>query len=477
MSVPGPTVLVVDDDEAIRRLLTAVLTKEGVAVTVAENGVEAAESFRRRHADVVLMDIRMPRMNGLDAMKAILEIDRGAAVILMTAFAEVETAVQAIKDGAFDYVLKPFDIEEIRLLVRRALEIRTMRADIVSLRRELSERYGAEGILTDNSRMLELRQTIAKVARSNATVLIQGESGTGKELVAAAVHYGSPRATGPFVKVNCAAIPEGLLESEFFGHEKGAFTGAVGRRRGRFEQAENGTLFLDEIGEISTGLQVKLLRVLQEREFERVGGTAPIKSHVRIVAATNRDLEAMVRAGTFRQDLFFRLNVVSLKTIPLRERPEDIRLLAGHFLERFAAQNDVVIRGFDPAALDCLLGYAWPGNVRELANAIERAVVMSTTSAILPEDLPESVVRGASMLAGGALAGVEAGAAAGEIDGVAIGRPLREMVAEFETKVIRAALAHHGGNRARTAVALGISRRALLYKLQDYGLGAKEGAE
>jgi two-component system response regulator AtoC len=469
MSVPAPAVLIVDDDEAIRRMLTAVLTKEGAAVAVAEDGVEATEAFRRRHADVVLMDIRMPRMNGLDAMKAILEVDRGAAVILMTAFAEVGTAVKAVKDGAFDYVIKPFDIEEIRLLVRRALEIRAMRADIVSLRRELSERYGAEGILTDNPRMLELRATIAKVARSAATVLIQGESGTGKELVAAAVHYGSPRATGPFVKVNCAAIPEGLLESEFFGHEKGAFTGAVGRRRGRFEQAEHGTLFLDEIGEISTGLQVKLLRVLQEREFERVGGAAPIKTDVRIVAATNRDVEAMVRAGTFRQDLFFRLNVVTLRTIPLRDRPEDIRLLAGHFLERFAAQNDLVIRGIDPATMECLLAYDWPGNVRELANAIERAVVMSTTSVILPEDLPEQVVRGHAP--GAAAEGGD------EADGVEAGRPLRELVNEFETRVIRAALAHNGGNRARTAVALGISRRALLYKLQEYGLGAREGAE
>ncbi|EJW11762.1 Acetoacetate metabolism regulatory protein AtoC [Rhodovulum sp. PH10] len=470
MTTPTPTVLVVDDDEAIRHMLTAVLGKEGVAVSVAADGVEATETYRRHHQDVVLMDIRMPRRNGLEAMKAILEIDRGAAVILMTAFAEVGTAVTAMKDGAFDYVIKPFDIEEIRVLVRRALEIRSMRADIISLRQELAERYGAEGILTDNPRMMELRQTVAKVARSAATVLIEGESGTGKELVAAAVHYGSPRATGPFVKLNCAAIPEGLLESEFFGHEKGSFSGAVGRRRGRFEQAENGTLFLDEIGEISTALQVKLLRVLQEREFERVGGSTPIKTNVRIVAATNRDLEGMVRAGTFRQDLFFRLNVVSLKTIPLRERPEDIRLLAGHFLERFAATNGLVIRGFDPAAMDRLLAHPWPGNVRELANAVERAVVMSTTNVILPEDLPENV--------GHADAAPDLSPdLVPSLDGPDR-RPLRERVGEFETQVIRAALAHNGGNRARTAVQLGISRRALLYKLQEYGLGAaREGAD
>ena len=393
MTSPSTTVLVVDDDEAIRHMLVAVLAQEAAHVATADDGIEAVAAFRRHHADVVLMDIRMPRRGGLDAMKEILEIDRGTQVILMTAFAEVGTAVKAMKDGAFEYVIKPFDIDEIRVLVRRALEIRALRADIISLRRELSERYGAEHILTDNPRMMELRQTVAKVARSNATVLIEGESGTGKELVAAAVHYGSPRSAKPFVKLNCAAIPEGLLESEFFGHEKGAFTGAAARRHGRFEQAEGGTLFLDEIGEISMALQVKLLRVLQEREFERVGGSTPIRADVRIIAATNGDLEAMVHAGTFRQDLFFRLNVVRLRTIPLRERPEDIRLLAGHFLERFAVANSVVIRGLDPAALDCLTAYSWPGNVRELANAIERAVVMSTNGVILVEDLPESLRR------------------------------------------------------------------------------------
>jgi two-component system response regulator AtoC len=466
MTVHSPSVLVVDDDEAIRQMLAAVLAKNGAQVTLAKDGIEATEAFRRQHADVVLMDIRMPRRSGLEAMKEILEIDRGASVILMTAFAEVGTAVKAMKDGAFEYVIKPFDIEEIRVLVRRALEIRAMRADIASLRRELSERYGAEGILTDNPRMMELRQTVAKVARSNATVLVEGESGTGKELVAAALHYGSTRVAGPFVKLNCAAVPEGLLESEFFGHEKGAFTGASARRRGRFEQAEGGTLFLDEIGEISMALQVKLLRVLQEREFERVGGSTPIKTDVRIVAATNRDLEAMVRAGTFRQDLFFRLNVVRLRTIPLRERPEDIRLLAGHFLDRFAAANGVVIRGFDPATIECLLGHAWPGNVRELANAIERAVVMSANGIILPEDLPENIGRPHER-------NIDA-TERQKHDGTA-DRPLRELVGEYEAEVIRAALARNGGNRARTAVALGISRRALLYKLQEYGIGGRDG--
>jgi len=458
MSVHVPCAIVCDDDEAIRQMLCAVLGKEGLRVIAAVDGVEAVEAFRTERPEVVLMDIRMPRMGGLEALKGILEIDRSASVILMTAFAEVGTAVKAIKDGAFDYVIKPFDIDEIRVLVRRALEIHAMRADIASLRRELSERWGAEAILTDNPRMITLRQTIAKVARSQATVLVQGESGTGKELVAAAVHYGSPRAAGPFVKVNCAAIPETLLESEFFGCEKGAFTGASARRHGRFEMAEHGTLFLDEIGEISPSLQVKLLRVLQEREFERVGGSTTIRTDVRIVAATNRDLAAMVRAGTFRQDLFFRLNVVALQTIPLRERPEDVRLLAHHFLERFATIDAVEVTGFDPAAMRRLMEHDWPGNVRELANAVERAVVMSTGNLILPEDLPESL-RGT------------ASPAEAESDGPPpSGRPLRVLVGEFEADVIRRTLAQNGGNRAHTAMQLGISRRALLYKLQEYDI-------
>ncbi|BAL94330.1 acetoacetate metabolism transcriptional regulator AtoC [Rubrivivax gelatinosus] len=457
-----PTAIVCDDDEAIRRMLSAVLGKEGLRVVTANDGAEAVEAYQRERPDVVLMDIRMPRMSGLEALSAIRAADRRASVILMTAFAEVGTAVRAIKDGAFDYVIKPFDLDEIRVLVRRVLEIRSMREENASLRRELSERIGSEAILTDCPQMIRLKQTVAKVARSHATVLVHGESGTGKELVAAAIHYWSPRAAGPFVKVNCAAIPETLLETEFFGNEKGAFTGATTQRRGRFEMAEHGTLFLDEIGEITPALQVKLLRVLQEREFERVGGSKPVKVDVRIVAATNRDLEAMVREGTFRQDLFFRLNVVSLRTIPLRERPEDVILLAHHFLDRFCAENDVELRGFDPATLKCLAAYHWPGNVRELANAVERAVVMTTSSQIMPEDLPESLQCGPEDGCG-----LERDEPAARDEG---DRPLREQVGEFEAEAIRRALARHQGNRARTAAGLGISRRALLYKLQEYGI-------
>jgi two-component system response regulator AtoC len=456
-----PAVLIVDDDEAIRNMLVAVLGKEGIAVLEARDGTEAVTLFGTHRMPVVLMDIRMPGLSGMQALAEIRKIDRSAAVILMTAFAEVETAVRAIKEGAFDYIIKPFDITELKLLVGRALQMRGLRDDNAALHRALSASYRTHRILTASPRMTDLLQTIAKVAKSQATVLVSGESGTGKELVAAAIHYSSPRAAGPFVKVNCAAIPDGLLESEFFGHEKGAFTGAMARRRGRFEQAEHGTLFLDEIGDISPALQVKLLRVLQERTFDRVGGGEPIHTDVRIVAATNRDLEALVREGQFREDLYFRLNVVSLVTVPLRERPEDVQLLANHFLQHFAAENQIDVAGFDDLAMECLLRHPWPGNVRELSNAIERAVVMSTGRIIFAEDLPERIGMQSPLAAL-----PPPPEATGQID-----QGLRARIVQYEARVIAEALERNGGNRVRTAHDLGISRRSLLYKLQDYGIG------
>ncbi|MBP2310061.1 acetoacetate metabolism transcriptional regulator AtoC [Azospirillum melinis] len=463
-AISAPAVLVVDDDEAIREMLAAVLTRDGLSVTTAADGVEAVAAFAAQRHAVVLMDVRMPQMTGLQALAEIRKLDRSTAVILMTAYAEVGAAVQAIKDGAFDYVIKPFDIAEILLQVGRALQMRRMRDDIATLHRELSSSYRTDRILTASPRMSELLQTIAKVAKSNATVLVTGESGTGKELVAAAIHYNSPRNAGPFVKVNCAAVPEGLLESEFFGHEKGAFTGAQARRRGRFEQAEHGTLFLDEIGDISPSLQVKLLRVLQEREFERVGGTELVRTDVRVIVATNRNLEEMVRQGLFRQDLYFRLNVVTLRTVPLRERPEDVRLLASHFLQRFAAENRIEVSGIDEQAMERLLAYRWPGNIRELSNAMERAVVMSTGAMIVTEDLPEQIA---------GQAGDSEPVAENDGDGAAApsaAGSLREQVSRFEARVVAEALARNDGNRMRTAQQLGISRRSLLYKLQEYGI-------
>ena len=448
-------ILIVDDDESIRRMLAAVLAREGFQTVVAKDGEEALALFRSASPDIVLMDIRMPGMSGIDAMSAMLELRPGAAVILMTAYADLDTAVRAIKNGVFDFVIKPFDLAEIGLLINRAFQMREMRREIGWLQHELSENFRFDHILTQDPAMQALCDSVARIAPSNATVVIQGESGVGKELLASALHYNSPRSKRAFVKINCGAIPEGLLESELFGHEKGAFTGAVARRIGRFELADGGTLFLDEVGELPLALQVKLLRVLQDREFERVGGDKTLRVDVRLVAATHRNLEEMVAAGTFRSDLYYRLNVVSLAVPPLRSRPSDIGLLAGHFLRKFTAEHGRDIDGFDDHALAVLSRYAWPGNVRELSNAIERAVVMSTGNMILAEDLPQPILQ-----ANRQVAPDERGA----------DKTLKAQVRGFEASVVTQALERNQGNRSRTAAELGISRRALLYKLHEFNL-------
>jgi two-component system response regulator AtoC len=437
-----------------------VLAREGFQTVTARDGEEGLALFRAGSPDFVLMDIRMPGLSGLEAMRAMLELRPGAAVILMTAYADLDTAVQAIKSGVFDFVIKPFDLAEISLLVNRAYQIREMRREIGILKLELSEGFRFNRIITRDPVMQALCDSVVRIAASNATVVIQGESGVGKELLATSLHYHSPRAERPFVKINCGAIPEGLLESEFFGHEKGAFTGAVARRTGRFEHADGGTLFLDEIGDLPLALQVKLLRVIQDREFERVGGNKTLHVDVRMVVATNRDLEAMVAAGTFRSDLYYRLNVVTLPVPPLRRRPADIPLLASHFLRKFATEHGRDIDGFDDHALAILQRYAWPGNVRELANAVERAVVMSTGNTLFAEDLPLPVVHASRP------------PAADE----ARPKTLKEQVREFETRVIIQALEQHQGNRSHTAADLGISRRALLYKLHEFNLDEGECA-
>ncbi len=451
-------ILIVDDDESIRRMLAAVLAREGFQTAMAASGEEGLALFRAQSPDIVLMDIRMPGISGIEAMSAMLELRPGATVILMTAYADLDTAVRAIKNGVFDFVIKPFDLAEIGLLVNRAFQMREMRRQIGQLQQELTQAYRFDRIVTRDPGMLALCESVARIASSNATVVIHGESGVGKELLAASLHYNSTRAQKPFVKVNCGAIPEGLLESEFFGHEKGAFTGAVARRTGRFEHADGGTLFLDEIGELPLALQVKLLRVLQDREFERVGGDKTLRVDVRLVAATNRDLEAMVAAGTFRSDLFYRLNVVSLTVPPLRERVDDIAVLAAHFLRKFTAEHGREIDGFDDHALAVMQRYAWPGNVRELSNAVERAVVMSSGSTIFAEDLPLPVVA--------------ASRAAPEL----AARTLKALLRDFEAGVIRQALERNQDNRSRTANELGISRRALLYKLHELNLDDGECA-
>lgn len=453
------TVLVVDDEDSVRKLLSAVLKREGYQVECAADGQEALEKFQTVQPDLVLMDIRMPRMDGLTAFKEMRKLRQEVTVILMTAYAAVETAVEAIKLGVFDYLIKPFEIEEVKLLVNRAMQIRKMAERITVLNQELLDNYRLDRILTNSPKMKELCRTIDKIAQSNVTVLVTGESGTGKELIANTIHYNSKRRNGPFIKINCGALPESLLESELFGHEKGAFTGAAMRRAGRFELANQGTLFLDEIGEISQNLQVKLLRVLQEREFERVGGTETIKTDIRVIAATNRNLEEMIKQGEFRQDLYYRLNVVCLSAPPLRERKEDIGLLADYFLQKFAGENSRELMGFDTAALRILERYRWPGNVRELANVIERAVIMSNGSMIFPEDLPNSLRDNDKT-----------------IDEVVVdskqpqGQNLKEMMKQVECNFIKDALDRNHGNKAKTAKELGISRRSLLYKIEEYQL-------
>lgn len=454
-------VLIVDDDESIRRMLAAVLAREGYQTVAAEDGEKGIELFRSASPDIVLMDIRMPGLSGIEAMSAMLAHRPGAAVILMTAYADLDTAVKAIKSGVFDFVIKPFDLAEISLLVNRARQMREMRREIGFLQHELSESYRLDRFITNDPAMRQLCESVARIAQRNASVVIRGESGVGKELLAASLHYNSPRAAGPFVKVNCGAIPEGLLESEFFGHEKGSFTGAVARRTGRFEHADGGTLFLDEIGELPLSLQVKLLRVIQDREFERVGGEKTLKVDVRLVAATNRNLEEMVAAGAFRQDLYYRLNVVSLSIPPLRRRPSDIPLLATHFLRKFTAEHGREIIDFDDHALAILQRYVWPGNVRELANAVERAVVMSTGQWIFAEDLPLPIVEASRQAP----------------DEPKPPRQLKELVRNFEAEVIVQVLKRNRGNRSRAASELGISRRALLYKLHEMNLDDGECAD
>lgn len=450
------TVLVVDDEESVRKLLTAVLKKEGYTVETAEDGQQAVEKARLIKPALVIMDIRMPNLDGLSAFKAIREENKEVLVILMTAFAAVETAVEAVKLGAYDYIIKPFNIDEVKLLIKRAMQVQTLTEEVKVLREELYSNYRLDKLLTNSPKMQELYRIIGKVASTSATVLISGESGTGKELIANTIHYNSLRSHGPLVKVNCGALPESLLESELFGHEKGAFTGAAARKLGRFELANKGTIFLDEIGEVSQSLQVKLLRVLQEREFERVGGTELVKTDIRIIAATNRNLEEMVAKGTFREDLYYRLNVVSIHVPPLRERREDIPLLADYFLHKYAQENNRTMSMFDLETCSLLADYNWPGNVRELANVVERAVIMSTGCVIFPEDLPQALSRQQIV--------------AMEASSDYTGQSLKEIIKQVERNVLKQALANNNGNKVKTAKDLGMSRRALLYKIEEYEL-------
>lgn len=453
-------ILVVDDEENVRAMLRLVLRREGYEVLEAEDGFEALNMARQERPDVIMMDIRMPRMDGMEALRTVRQERIGAAVILMTAFAAVESAVEAMKIGAYDYIIKPFNIDEVSILVGRVVESRRLAAEANLLRRELCAHYRLDQALTHSRHMQAVYDEVAKVAPTQATVLVTGESGTGKEILVNMIHYNSSRSGGPFVKVNCSALPEALLESELFGHEKGAFTNACSRRLGRFELAHQGTLFLDEIGEMPPPVQVKLLRVLQEREFERVGGNQTVKTDIRIVAATNQSLPRLVETGKFREDLYYRLAVVTIDIPPLRNRQEDIPLLARLFLQKFAQETGRDLDDFDHESIAILQNYHWPGNVRELSNVVERAVIMSTGRILFPEDLPPNLYPGCPQRHTEDIEPWQ-------------GKTLREMLKETEYNIIRQVLLHNRGNRMKTARDLSMSRRALQYKIEEYGLAGE----
>jgi len=448
-----PKILVVDDEESHRIMLRAVLTEEGYRVTEAADGTEAIRAVEKEAFDIILLDIRMTNMDGIEALSEIRKISPLVPVLIMTAYASVKTAVEALKAGAFDYMTKPLDIEEVKILIEKALEHYHLRAENLTLKERLGDRFDFSRIIGRSGKMKILLDTLAMVAPSDATVLIMGESGTGKEVAANAIHHNSPRAGQPFIKVSCAALPETLLESELFGHEKGAFTGAVSRREGRFQLAHRGTIFLDEVGEMSPAIQTKLLRVLQEKEFEPIGSARTIKVDIRVIAATNKDLAKEVRDGRFREDLYYRLNVVPITMPPLRERKEDIPPLADHFLAIFREKNRKPLKGISGKALDLLVRYDWPGNIRELENSIERAVIMTKEEMITPIDFPPQIQM---------LSGEE------EKGGFAI--PYGISLEAMERQLIVKTLAETGGHRTRASEILGINRRTLQNKLKEYGI-------
>jgi two-component system response regulator AtoC len=461
-------ILVVDDDAVARELLAEALRKEGYGVEAVAGGAEAIERGRHTRFDLVLTDIRMGSVDGLAVLKEFKQASPETSIVLLTAFGSMEGAIAAIRQGAYDYLAKPFKKEEIKLVVRRGLDHSRLVRENARFREELRERDERTQLVGSSPPMLEVYKLIARVAAGKSTVLLEGESGTGKELVARAIHANGLRQNGPFVPVNCAALPETLLETELFGHEKGAYTGAVGARPGLFETADGGTLFLDEIGDIGPALQVKLLRVTQEQELRRVGGTSAIKVDVRLVAATNHDLAALVKEGRFREDLFYRLNVVRIVLPPLRERREDIPMLAHHFLQKYSG-GSAPIRGFVPATLALLQRYHWPGNVRELENVIERAVSLGHGPLILPDDLPDTVRK-----AGSASGGDASGHVSGKdpADDEMLGT-LDEMQKRYLVKVLR----ETGGNKARAAKILGIDRRTLYRMAERFGLDLGEGSD
>jgi len=447
MATTPESILIVDDEFSVRDSLCRWFRREGFQVTGAETAAEALKAIQEHPYEVALIDIKMPGMDGLELQDHVHRIDPQTAVIIITAFASVDTAVRALKHGAFDYVTKPVDPDELTHLVRRALEQRRLQEENMHLRETIDELAGVDRIVGDSPPMRKVMELVEHVAKTDATVLIRGESGTGKELIARAIHSGSKRRYFPIVAVNCGALPENLLESELFGHEKGAFTGAEYLRKGKIELADGGTLFLDEVGGINVKMQIDLLRVLETKELSRVGGTRPIRADFRVICATNDNLELAVTEGRFREDFYYRVNVFTIDLPPLRARRADVPALARYFLDRFARQMDKRITGIDPEAMDLLTAYDWPGNVRELSNAIERAMVVGGPPSIRPEDLPLPRP---------------------------IGREVRgaESLAEMEKRHITEVLRRTGGNVTRAAEILKVDRVTVYNKIKKYGLRA-----
>ncbi len=464
-------VLIVDDDESVRWVLKKSLEKEGIETALAKNAAEALERIKEGDIAIALMDIRMPGMSGFEALETIRSGDSGISVIIMTAQATMQNAIEAMRRGAFDYITKPFDLDEVNILVRKAIDVRRLSQEVSALRAEVREKY--EGGLVGNTPVMqEIYKTIGRVAESDATVLIHGESGTGKELAARAIHYHSRRAGRPFVAVNSAAIPSELLESELFGHEKGAFTGAVARKIGKFEAAAGGTLFLDEIGDMSLSLQGKLLRVLQEREFERVGGTEPIRTDVRVIAATHHALEKMVRENRFREDLFYRLNVIQINIPPLRKRKDDIEPLAKFFLQKYQPVSGGIRKDFTPETLKVLRAYDWPGNVRELENAVQRAVTLAQGDKIFPDSLPPQIFKPGQGITLSFENFLEEKLAdlVERLGGLEHGDIHSLVIQRVEKPLITLVLKKTEGNQVRAASLLGINRNTLRKKIKELGI-------
>lgn len=455
-----PNILIIDDEPLMRISITDALKIEGYNIHSAVSGNEGLKAIRDNPYDVIITDLRLPEVDGLQILKACKQYSQRAKVLMVTAYGSVETAVEAMKEGAYDYITKPFAMDELILMVKRLIELRELEDENIYLKQKIEEKYDFSGLIGKSDKMMEVFEKIKIVAPTDTTVLLTGESGTGKELVASAIHYNSPRKDEAFIKVSCAALPETLLEAELFGHEKGAFTGALKQKKGRFELAHKGTLFLDEIGEITPAVQVKLLRVLQEREFERLGGTGTIEIDVRIICATQRDLKKEVQKGTFREDLYYRLNVVPIYLPPLRDRKEDILPLMDHFLSTFSRQMNKPVKDLSVEVKELLLKHDYPGNVRELENAVKRAITLCRDREIRPWDLPEDICKWCN----------EGLSVANKLN---YSEPLSNALSLFEKQYIVKVLEEAKGNKTLTAKILGISRKTLWEKCKAYGLLGK----